>query len=323
MSINKNKSASLIIWRFKDGKPGHEKQTQGLIDALSKLRKLTVKNFPCASRFKNISNFIFSSFPDGRNIPSPHILIGAGHATHYPLLTAQKVFGGKSVIIMKPSLPYRMFDLCIIPSHDNPPYRKNIIISEMPLPAHESTGPVGTDRGIFLIGGLSRHFMWNDEHLIDQIERIANDPSNSIVKWKLSTSRRTPLSFIHKLSRKNLRSVEMINHKDTPSSWIDEQLSSSWQTWVTQDSYSMICEAVNACGRVGILELHRKKTILFRSSKKFIKLPDLNLTPFSSWLEAKKIEECNSRNDADQELGDKVLMQLGFQKLPVYKQDSP
>ncbi len=313
MSINKNKSASLNIWRFKDGKPGHEKQTQGLIGALSKLRKLNVKDFQCASSFKNISNFIFGSFPDGRSIPSPHILIGAGHATHYPLLTAQKVFGGKSVIIMKPSLPYRMFDLCVIPSHDNPPYRKNIIISEMPLPENESTVPVSSDRGIFLIGGLSRHFMWNDEHLIDQIERIANDPSNSIVKWKLSTSRRTPLSFIHKLSRKNLRRVEIISHKDTPNSWIEKQLSSSRQAWVTQDSYSMICEAVNACGRVGVLELHRKKTTLLTSSRKFIKLPDLNLTPFSSWLEAKRIEECNSRNDANQGLGDKVLMQLGFQ----------
>ena len=98
--------------------------------------------------------------------------MGAGHATHLEIIAAQRKFGGKSVIIMKPTLPCSMFDLCIIPKHDKPPERKNIVVSEMPLPPVGSSRQIDENLGVFLVGGPSRHFKWSDQLIAEKIENI-------------------------------------------------------------------------------------------------------------------------------------------------------
>ena len=86
---------------------------------------LNILTINCSPGGKIQLKFFLKNIRKGQ-LPKPDILLGAGHATHLDIITAKLKFGGKSVIIMKPTLPYCMFDLCLIPKHDNPPKRENI-----------------------------------------------------------------------------------------------------------------------------------------------------------------------------------------------------
>ena len=48
-SIPKPTSPNLAVWRFVDGKPGHERQTEGLLRALSEFIQLTVTVIPVSN----------------------------------------------------------------------------------------------------------------------------------------------------------------------------------------------------------------------------------------------------------------------------------
>ena len=313
---NQNRSTkTVVVWRFMDGKPGHEKQTAGLIHNLKQQTDVKLVTLNCRSRIKNLIEILFKKYKRGAKLPKPDILLGAGHATHLEIIAAQRKFGGKSVIIMKPTLPYCMFDLCLVPKHDRPPERKNIIVSEMPLPPLDSSRRINENLGVFLIGGPSRHFKWSDQIIADKIENIVRHNSKSEIKWKLTTSRRTPISFLSEMKKINLGNLEVIEYRDTPTDWVENQLRVCGQVWVTQDSYSMICEAVNACGKVGVLELNDKHAFISHKRKKFSELPHKNLTTFSSWIVSKKFQKCDILDDTQGMLGRNVLTHLGLHEL--------
>jgi mitochondrial fission protein ELM1 len=310
---NQNKSKNtLVVWRFIDGKPGHEKQTDGLIHQLKKCLDIQVFLMNCRPGIKSLVEIILHKYTQGKNLPKPDILLGAGHTTHLEIIAAKKRFGGKSIVIMKPSLPYSMFDLCIIPKHDNPPRRKNIIISEMPLPPPTSGDPIDKNLGFFLIGGPSRHFEWSDRGIIEKINSIIKASPNKGMNWKLSTSRRTPSTFADTMRQHIFKELDFFDYRDTPSGWLELQLSNCQQVWVTQDSYSMMCEAVNLCRKVGVFELAQKKAFLFSSSKKFKQLPALPITPFENWLATSEFVTCRTQVNRSNSLGMDVLRSLGL-----------
>lgn len=313
---NQNRSIkNVIVWRFMDGKPGHEKQTAGILYHLKQCLDVNIFSLNCSSGIKNLIEILFKKYNRGAKLPKPDILLGAGHATHLEIIAAQRKFGGKSVIIMKPTLPYCMFDLCLIPKHDTPPKRENIIVSEMPLPPADLTRPIDENLGVFLIGGPSRHFQWSDQRIAEKIENIVKHNSQSEIKWILSTSRRTPISFLSEIKKINLGNLEVVEYRDTPTDWVENQLGVCGQVWVTQDSYSMICEAVNACSKVGVLELNDKHAFISHKRKKFSELTHKNLTTFSSWIVSKKFQECNILDDTQGMLGRNVLTHLGLHEL--------
>jgi mitochondrial fission protein ELM1 len=302
---------SLVVWRFTDEKPGHDKQTLGLIQQLKEHLPVKAYTFGARPGITNLLEFMLKRYTPGNTLPKPNLLLGAGHTTHLEIITAKKRFGGKSVIIMKPTLPYSLFDLCIIPKHDNPPTRKDIIISEMPLPPPASGNPKDENLGFFLIGGPSRHFKWSDREIIEKINTIIEASPNEGMNWKLSTSRRTPSSFANAIKQNILKELEFFDYRDTPSGWIELQLSNCQQSWVTQDSYSMMCEAVNLCRRVGVFELTQKKTNLFSSRKKFKQLPSLPITPFNIWLVTGEFVSSSPQENSPNTLGLDVLRLLG------------
>ena len=62
---------------------------------------------------------IFKKYNLDKRLIKPDIAIGAGHKTHLYLLAIKRCFGAKIVVILKPSLPLKFFDLCVIPKHDD------------------------------------------------------------------------------------------------------------------------------------------------------------------------------------------------------------
>ena len=274
----------LTVWRFIDGKPGHEKQSQGLIQGLQTLTSLNIKTV-------SLQGSLLQRLKEGRHACSilakeglPQILIGAGHNTHLPLLLAQRQYGGFSVVLMKPSLPGHFFDFILIPKHDQPKKRSYIIPTEGALaPAKISHKQMG--KGLILIGGPDKRNNWDNEKVRLQAKAICKAQKD--IQWQLSTSRRTPEDFIAKeLSAINL---DVIHWQNTPPNWLVDQLAEASYCWVSQDSVSMLYEALSAQCAVGIIELDKKKGSdkVNRNLKRLV--AEQYLTRFSAWEQSKPL----------------------------------
>ena len=292
MKINQRQinKKNIVIWRFIDGKVGHEKQTTSLILELEKSIKVNV--IDCHSSMAKILRSFFLSIGYYSDLPKPDIIIGAGHRTHLPMILAKVKYGGKSVVIMKPTLPYSFFDFCLVPRHDNPPKHKNILLTEGPfISVTEPPQEKDSKLGLFLIGGPNKHLSWSDDGIISQIEAITKDEVNSNLNWLLTTSRRTPTSFLNKFSKLNLKGIRTFTFECTSSGWIEKQLANSVQTWVTQDSASMIHEALSFGNNTGIIELpensDKKNFGLKLRAKKFSRLDEYPVKAYSNWLKNK------------------------------------
>ncbi len=249
---NESTSVSAVIWRFRDGRAGHENQVVGLSEAIARNFDVQFCDIYLNRSLRGLKSLLPHRLSFAANLPAPDLLIGAGHSTHLPLLSFQRRFGGKTIIIMKPTLPTALFDLCLIPAHDNLMLqRRNVIRTEGSLNRILPSSRQDSQRGMFLIGGPSRHFVWSDENVLRQILSITQKER---IHWTLATSERTPESFVLAW-RSKVPEIPIVTSQECSSQWLPEQLSRCGTTWVTCDSMSMIYEALTAGTRVGLLEL--------------------------------------------------------------------
>lgn len=250
-----------VVWCFSDGKPGHENQMRGLLQALSLQHQIAIRTFYVNELKNRWLNALFGRFPAGANLPKPDLLLAAGHATHIPMLAAQRAYGGKAVTLMKPSLPLRWFDLCIVPEHDHVS-ADNVITTRGVLNAVRPAEEKDPHKGMLLIGGPSRHHGWSDVDMLEQIKAIVTTQWD--VHWILTNSRRTPASFMDALWSyigSHDLSVHLAVHpwQEAEPAWLPEQLADSTNVWVSEDSVSMIYEAMSSAAAVGVLQVPRKK----------------------------------------------------------------
>ncbi len=154
---------------------------------------------------------------------------------------------------MKPSLPLGAFDLCLVPAHDFqiPPQRGNLILTQGAL--NRVTPPTVAARsgGLILIGGPSATHGWDEQGLLAALQKISASGD-----WQLTDSRRTPAGFIQEL-KKQLPGIEIFPHQETRPEWLPAKLARAAEVWVTEDSVSMIYEALSSGAHVGLLEMPR------------------------------------------------------------------
>lgn len=196
-------------------------------------------------------------FPAGDSLPDPDFILGAGHGTHLTLLAAGRARGGNTVVLMKPSLPQSLFDFCLIPAHDRPPVRDNILVTQGALNCVEPSREQIPATGMILIGGTSRHYEWDVPGLDRQIREICS--SNKDTHWVITDSPRTPAGTRRVLSGVKCPGVDFVPHETTDRGWLAERLRSAASVWVTEDSISMICEALTAGGAVGVMSVPFKR----------------------------------------------------------------
>lgn len=270
----------LVVWLFSDGKAGHDGQSRGLVEAMGRLRPvetLTLDPLPPLTALKVwLSGY---RLPAGYDLPTPDVVLGAGHRTHLSLLTAGRARGGKVVVLMRPSWPLFLFDLCLIPEHDAPPARPHVLTTRGALNRIQPSVALEPTQGLLLIGGPSAHFSWHREGLHQQIAAIvASDPT---MHWTLTTSRRTPADFLEPLASSERLQIIPVN--ETGPDWLPAQLASAGQVWVTADSVSMVYEALTAGAAVGVLDVPRKHAS--RVSRGLEQLAAEGwVTPFANWL---------------------------------------
>lgn len=248
---------SLNIWKVTDGKPGHESQTDGLIAAIRALRGVTETIIHVNKRpniFPMFFCWLFRNRPSVFPAGTPDLIIGAGHRTHSWLLLAKSICGGRTVVLMKPSLPLKRFDYVVVPKHDYVQPRANVIETKGMLNAVTFVLEKDLQKGLMLIGGKSKHYEWDGSRIATQVKKIVDQDKK--VRWTLTTSRRTPESFLQLLE---WLEIEIVPFKETDATWLLELYKASGKIWVTPDSVSMVYESLSSGAITNVFSLEPSK----------------------------------------------------------------
>jgi len=250
-------SAPCVIWRVIDGKRGHERQSEGLVQALGRLMPIAVRDIPALSEPQALRSLVTGLFP-GSDGSSPAIIVGAGHGTHLTMLAAQRACGGKTVVLMNPGLPRRYFDLCLVPWHDGVAEAPNVLLTVGALNAMDLSSEQSRRTGLILIGGVSPHYRWRNRGVVAQVRDIIGRCRD--VVWSMTTSPRTPVTTVDLLRETKALDLDFVAFDEAPLDWLPSRLRRAGQVWVTPDSVSMLYEALTAGAAVGLLDLEPIRT---------------------------------------------------------------
>lgn len=260
----------IVVWCLADGRPGHRRQIEGLVTQIERRRPARVFWIDVAglNRRQMLRNWWERKFPVGEALPGPDLIIAAGHATHLPALAARRARGGRSIVLMRPTLPTALFDLCLVPEHDQLSLsgrlnRFCVVSTRGVLNPFQPSQTADPTSGLILIGGPSKHHGWCERSMLEQLQQLRRlSPAN--VAWTLTTSRRTPHAFEQRLHSEFPASpagaaVNIIPFAATGPGWLAEQLQKSATVFVSEDSISMVYEALTAGADVGLLHVPRRK----------------------------------------------------------------
>jgi len=277
--------STLVVWALTDGKAGHENQTRGLLQALARLHPLNAHWISVPPLRKVLTDLLQRRFVPGQELPDPVLLVGAGHGTHLPLLAARRARGGRIALLMKPTLPRAWFDLCIVPEHDVV-RGDNVLVTRGALNSVSATADKDAQAGLILVGGPSRHHDWDETALLAQVrEIVARDPA---IRWMLTTSRRTPTSTLTHLNELRAANLKVVPFEATDRSWLPAQLARATRVWVTEDSASMLYEALTARAATGVLPVPAKGDSRIARGVAALGRDGL-ITYFSEWQQGKAL----------------------------------
>lgn len=285
----------LQIWLLGDDRAGHLNQSLGLAEAIgrktpARFQKIAVPTGSPLHRVRTLSRVI-------RELPAPDLLFGAGHRTHLPMLWLGRKTNAVTVILMRPTLPAGLFDLCLVPRHDlsraeAPP---NVVPTIGAL-NRVVAAPDATRTGhLILIGGPSGQHGWDGDTLATAVREITATGS----PWEITDSRRTPDGFLESLGRLAPQ-LTLHPHQQTGPDWLAAKLSTADSVWVTEDSVSMVCEALTAGARVGILPMPRtrRRSRVVRGLEMLA--DDGYVTTLDQWRESRQLTAAPARlSEAD------------------------
>lgn len=276
-----------------DGKAGHRSQALGLFQAMKRqqanatFEEVSIHDLPIISLIKALfssKNTLFEQAPD--------FIFGVGSHTHFRVWLLGKIFKkAKTVILMKPNLPIAWFDYAVIPEHDGIPANSRVIVTRGALNPIRNENRHQKARILIALGGSSKRHQWNQEKVLLSVQQIVeHNPNSEII---LTTSRRTPAKFIDILRQQSFaKYLQICPVEQTPQGWIFEEMQKAEAVWVTEDSVSMIYEALTAGCRVGVIAMDRLKQDRITNSvdvlleKKFIaNVSDINLLPEGQLLQ--------------------------------------
>ncbi len=302
------------IWHLTDHKAGHVAQARGLFAALE--RTGIAVNVVDVS-VKDVSNYaLFLYWITGGRIGQlpqvlekqklPDLIVGIGHSTHWALILLKKCFAkAKSIVLMKPSFPIPWFDYAIIPAHDfaNPQsVPSNVFVTQGALNPLVNEHRHEKNRHLILIGGASKRYDFSEDMLVEQIKpllaKISNQ--NELQTVLLTTSRRTPDTFLsNSFFQNHTSNLQLFPVEKTPTGWLFEQLQLAECVWVTQDSVSMLFEALTAGCHVGVISMPKTKTDRITNSMDDYIQQGLFLS-LTGFLHGERFQEASFLDEADQ-----------------------
>lgn len=245
-----------------DGKAGHRSQAVGLYKAMQRqsnievtFQEISIQELPIFSLLKAIWARRFGLFEKKADY-----IFGVGSHTQARVLLLGRVYPkAKTVIMMKPNFPVNWFDYAIIPQHDGVKESMHVITTQGALNPIVNENRHQPNRILIALGGNSKRHQWNDEKVLSSIQRLVEN--NVHATFILTTSRRTPDTFLETLPQQNFYSkLQIFPVEHTPQGWVFEEMQKAEAVWVTEDSVSMIFEALTAGCQVGIIEIDRLKS---------------------------------------------------------------
>jgi len=239
-----------VLW-VRDGKIGHEKQVNVLLEELSKSFKLEITEVKICN-----SNFFTNPLKD---ISKNHydLIIGAGHKSYSKLLKIRKnqKINTKTVAVLSPTFNKNKFDIICAPNHDSHKLSnlKNVIYFEGAL-AKVSTKEVDENIVMIAIGGKSKHYKFDNDHILSQINYFLSVHSNKTCY--IFNSRRTPKTFNQKIeSLTNENKNIVFNDLDTNSVSIEDVMHNASAKLISRDSINMIFESLSSKGKTYIVDM--------------------------------------------------------------------
>lgn len=330
---------SYKIWKYSiqksililnDGKVGHLRQSQFLAktieDCLEK-RGIAAQTHTIEVRFKNkfsrwalllssglsgryhcqgclwcLRNFLTVESYESLTALKPDYIVSSSSslaAINY-ILARENL--GKSIVNMRPSiLNTNRFDLVIMPRHDVPPKRKNIVVTEGALNVinpdylreeaknfssafNLASQLPGNCIGL-LIGGDAKNFRLDEHAVLEVIKQVKSVSERLRADILVTTSRRTPkeVENLVKEEFKNYprcKALIIANEKNIPSA-IGGILGLSRLVVVSAESISMVSEAVASERYVlvfksGGVDKRHKRFLNYFLKHKYIKLDEPN-----------------------------------------------
>ncbi|MCW8889089.1 MAG: mitochondrial fission ELM1 family protein, partial [Sedimenticola sp.] len=135
-------------------------------------------------------------------------------------------------------------------------------------------------QGLILLGGLSPHYQWDDEAVLEQVASIVKTCPEG--RFVLSDSRRTPIGLMEKLASRRLANLALVPHQQTAPGWVQQQLGLSHSVWVSEDSVSMVYEAITSGAAVGLISLPVSHSGRISKGIKQL-IEEAWLTPYAQW----------------------------------------
>ena len=266
---------------FLDGRPGHEKQTWGILQAIQ--RKCPLEIVEIRVSRPNILQYFFFFLrfllPLCRRFNSTvtgyDLLIGTGTHTHLPMLLYKKKFSIPAVTCMTPaSYVQNKFDLIFSPMHDRTnPQKTNIIKTIGPPNTNIDEGRHDRNKSLILIGGIDdKSHYWHTEEIVQSVESLLHIDSGK--NFTISSSPRTPAITCNALKELEgkFENVTFYHFRETEKGWVERQYQECENVWVTGDSISMVYEALSSGCRVGILPVDwKKEKNKFKRSEAYLK----------------------------------------------------
>ena len=247
-------AAYMNIRILSDGKQGHLNQSLGLAQALISKAGEPWKRWTCRG-------FPFGENPEGRH-RQRHSTAGSVHfrrtCNAYPAHLRAAPFQNPGRPLHEAYASLLLFDLCLIPRHDLDSGRDytdtDIFPTQGALHPMRPDPSVPKDTTLILIGGPSKDFDWDDESMLNQLASISIHTPGHLV---LTTSRRTPDGFAEKI-RTAVPELTVVPVEETRPGWVARHLAHASAAWVSQDSVSMVYEALGSGAPVGILSVPRR-----------------------------------------------------------------
>ncbi len=231
------------IWILSDGKPGHLNQSLGLVEALQRIKpKINSEVKPVSEGFRLLS----SKEP-------PSLILSAGRKTQLWSLLCKLRFGVPNILLMRPALPYFLFDLVFVPEHDDPPIGKNIVTTLGAMNRMIPSEKDSDSRAILIGGPAEKHVIWSSEPVMTAVREIAESSRTPVT---LATSRRTPAELEQQLL--TIPNTKLITPSSVDQNWLPQMLKHTERVWVTSDSVSMVYEALTAGCYVSLIALESK-----------------------------------------------------------------
>jgi len=246
-----------VLW-VKDNNIGHEKQVDVLLKELSKKLNLKID-----SRIVK-NSFLFQKKIDNVKSNYYDILIGAGHKTHSILLKNKKnqKKTTKVIAILSPTFYKSKFDIICTPSHDKHKFKSkdNVIFYEGSL-VTVSLKETREDVVMIAIGGKNKHYIFDQDHIYDQMEYFLSINSNK--HCYIFNSRRTPREISKKISsqyKDNERITFVDFYENRSAVSIEDIMHQSHAKLITRDSVNMVYESLSCMGDTYLFDMHAKRS---------------------------------------------------------------